>query len=200
MRRIRLAVIASLAIGCGSSAPASTSPTPVVSTAPSAPSTTASGPTLPAITGAVTGTPLFCAYGGVGIVPNPLPPGYDTQFAAIVVEVDNATGAPVHDVSIARAALIGASGAELAGMRHVDHVVVLDRIEPTGPTMGTFAVYLNPEGRPFDGTLPPGRTILRARVALDRDPTEFADHCRLELGGGASVAVDLRNDGVWPTS
>lgn len=191
-----IALVAALASACGSSAPASTAPasTTPASTAP------APGPTLPVITHTVTAAPLFCAYGGVGIVPSPLPPDYDTQFAEIVIDIDNATGAPVRDVTVSRAALLDASHSEIASMRHVDRVVVLDRIEPTGPTMGSFAVYLNPEGQPFDGTLPPGHTIVRARVALDRDPTVFADHCRLELGGGATVSVDVHTDGVWPTS
>ena len=93
-----------------------------------------------------TATTLFCAYGGVGLVPDPLPPGYETEFAAIVVELDN-PGAAVDGVSVLGATLLDGAGTPSASLRRVDHVVVLPTA-PSDPTWGIFAVYLNPEGAP----------------------------------------------------
>jgi hypothetical protein len=148
----------------------------------------------------LTATPLFCAYGGVGTVPDPLPPGYETEFASIVIAVENA-GAPIEHVSVTTAALLDASGATVATLHRIDHVVVLGAIAPTGPTMGTFAVHLNPTGVPFDGTLPTGRTNLRARFSIDSVstaivPTQF----RIELNANGTVLVVTGPvDGSWPT-
>jgi hypothetical protein len=145
-------------------------------------------------------TPLFCAYGGVGIVPDPLPPGYETMFASAVVQIDNA-GPPIAAVTLAGASLVDPAGGVLASLVRLDHLVVLPEIAPTGPTMGSFAVYLNPEGTPFDGALPTGRTILRARFSIDRSPEVFPVRCRLELAGGRAPMVSNGGlDGVWPTS
>lgn len=144
-------------------------------------------------------TLLFCAFGGVGVVPDPLPPGYVTELAAFVVAIDN-PGPPIGRVSFSSAALLDGPGSPVAAFRGVDHVVVLAGIDPTSPSMGTFAVYLNPEGTPFDGTLPTGRTILRAHFALDHDPIEYPERCRLHLDGlGAPLVVTARVDGSWPT-
>lgn len=145
-------------------------------------------------------TPLFCAYGGVGVVPVPTPPDFDVQFASVVVRAEN-PGPPLSGVALAGVALLDEAGAPLAVMRRVDHLVVLDSVEPPGPAAGSFAVYLGPEGRPFDGTLPTGATILRARVALDAAPIAFPAHCRLELSGAAAaLTAEVALDGVWPTS
>ena len=146
-----------------------------------------------------TATTLFCAYGGVGLVPDPLPPGYETEFAVIVVELDN-PGTAVEGVSVLGAVLLDGAGAATASLRRVDHVVVLPDAPPD-PSLGIFAVYLNPEGAPFTGTVPPGRTRLRVRFSLDRDPVALPARCRLELGGlGATPLVIEGNvDGSWPT-
>jgi hypothetical protein len=155
------------------------------------PTTTATAPTI---------TPLFCAYGGVGIVPDPLPPGYETNFLAVVVAVDN-PGAAVGPVTVSAGSLTDESGAPLASLVRLDHFVVLPELEPEGPTMGSFAVHLNPEGTPFDGTLPSGRTILRARFSITRPPSVFPAHCHLELAGApVPLTTDADLDGVWPTS
>ena len=157
-------------------------------------------PTPTAVVASVTtATTLFCAYGGVGLVPDPLPPGYETEFAAIVVELDN-PGAAVEGVSVQGATLLDGAGTPNASLRRVDHVVVLSEA-PADPTDGIFAVFLNPEGAPFTGTIPPGRTRLRVRFSLDRDPAALPALCHLELGGfGATPLVIEGNvDGSWPT-
>jgi hypothetical protein len=34
---------------------------------------------------------LFCAYGGIGLTPNPQPPGFESEFAVAVVEINSPT-------------------------------------------------------------------------------------------------------------
>jgi hypothetical protein len=151
-------------------------------------------------TPALTGTALFCAYGGVGTTPYPLPPGYETEYAVMVVELGNA-GPAIADVIVLGAALVDSTGATTASLRRIDHIVVMPPLATPGPTRGTFAVYLNPEGTPFEGRLEPGRTRLRIRFTLDRAPTAMPARCRLEIGGrGMSPLVIAGGvDGSWPT-
>ena len=66
--------------------------------------TKASAP-VPTAESAPTATLLFCAYGGVGTVPDPLPPGYETEFASIVVELDN-PGSAIDGVTVLGASLL----------------------------------------------------------------------------------------------
>ena len=171
------ALVASLAGGCANASP----PSPPVESAP-------------------TGTSLFCAYGGVGLTPDPLPPGYETDFAVIVVELEN-PGPPIDGVTVLGATLLDEAGAAIASLRRVDHFVVLPPLEAPGPTLGIFAVYLNPDGTPFTGSLPTGRTQLRVRFSLDRDPPTMPARCRVELGGiGSSpLVIEGTVDGSWPT-
>ncbi len=172
-----LVLCAPLAAGCGKAAP----PSPPAASPPAA-------------------TMLFCAYGGVGLVPNPLPPGFETEFAAAAFAFDN-PGPPIPGVAVLGAALLDATGATAAAFRRLDHFVVMPPLETPGPTLGTFAVYLNPEGTTFDGTLPSGRTVLRVRFSIDRDPLVLPTRCRVELGGfGPSpLVVEGPVDGSWPT-
>lgn len=141
---------------------------------------------------------LFCAYGGVGMTPDPLPPGYETQFAEMVIEVNN-PGPELAGVTVAAATMVGGQGATAASLRRVDRFVVLPELETPGPTLGTFAVYLNPKGTPFTGTLATGRTRLRVRMSIDRAPAEMPARCNLTLGGPAPKAIAGKVDGTWPT-
>lgn len=148
----------------------------------------------------ITGRSLFCAYGGVGSVPDPLPPGYETTFVSMVFEIDN-PGPPVAGVSVAGASLRDDAGAPLASLARLDHFVDLSGEPAPDPTWGSFAVHLNGTGTPFLGALPTGITRLRIRYAIPssaRLPT--ADHCRAELStsvGPLVIAGPL--DGVWPS-
>src|SRR4249919_2544069 len=108
---LRVSLLTLLSVACGGSTPPSSTPSP-----------------------AVTGAPRFCAYGGVGIVPDPLPPGYETNFAAIVVEVQNDSGAPITGVTVSGGGLVGSDGARIASLQRVDHFVVIDRVEPESAT------------------------------------------------------------------
>lgn len=85
---------------------------------------------------------LFCAHGGVGV---PLPPGSERYFGAVVFEVDN-PGPAIPGVTVTGARLLDAAGATVASLRHVYHFVVLPPLATPGPTLGTFAVFLNPDG------------------------------------------------------
>jgi hypothetical protein len=195
MRLARALLLVTLLGACSgaSEAPASDRTAPTPTTTPPAPT-----PAPPAATLSI--TPLFCAYGGVGIVPDPLPPGYETQFATAVVQVDN-PGPPVGPITVASGTLVDENGAVVASLVRLDHFVVLPEVEPESATMGSFAVHLNPEGTPFGGTLPTGRTILRAHFSIDASPLAFPAHCRLELAGAPVPLVSNGDlDGVWPTS
>jgi hypothetical protein len=147
-----------------------------------------------------TGTMLFCAYGGVGTVPDPLPPGYETDFATVAFKLNN-PGEAIERVRVLGAALLDAEGETTASFCRVDHFVVLPPLESPGPSLGIFAVYLNPEGTPFSGILPAGATQLRVRFSLDRGPTEIPTRCRLELGGFRSshLVIEGKVNGRWPT-
>lgn len=144
-------------------------------------------------------TPLFCAFGGVGIVPDPLPAGYDTAFATAVVDVTS-TGASTSPVSVTDLTLLDPKGGVAASTKRVVAVVVL----PSGPapaphSAGSWAFYLNPAGTPFTGTLGSGTTRLRVRVALDRPAMEVA-RFRLTLSGFSTpVVVEGPVDGAWGT-
>jgi hypothetical protein len=145
-------------------------------------------------------TVLFCAYGGVGIVPDPLPAGYETSFASIVVAVEN-RGPPLSGLRVTSAALLDNAGAPLSSLRRVDHFVTLSSLASPGPSLGTFAVFLNPIGAPFGGTLPTGRTILRVRLSLDHPSASVPNRCLIELGGTtpAPRPAEGRVDGAWGT-
>ena len=164
--------------------------------------TSATGTPIPAgMSGASpTATMLFCAYGGVGLTPDPLPPGYETEFAAMAFQIDN-PGPARSGVTVVGAALLDSTGATTASLRRLDHFVLLPALETPGPSLGIFAVYLNPPGSPFTGVIPHGRSQLRVRLSLDRAPSAPPARCHLELGGmGASPQViEGKVDGSWPT-
>ena len=135
--------------------------------------------------------PLFCMYGGVEVVPDPLPPGYETQFAIAVVEIDSqheASGLAVTDLE-----LLDKDGAATK-LKRVVEVEVFER--PRVATEGEFAYYLNPGStRPWNGTLPVGKIEIRVRVALERAPVAPV-RFRLVLG---PHMIEGRVDGSWPT-
>ena len=144
--------------------------------------------------------PLFCVYGGVGLVPVPTPPDYETVFVTQVFEIDNA-GPEVSGVTLDGASLRDASGGTLAALRRLDHFVDLTGDPPPDPTWGSFAVFLNGTGTPFLGTLPSGTTRLRIRYAISETGMAMPDGCRAELTLGAtSVVVEGPMSGALPSS
>jgi hypothetical protein len=135
--------------------------------------------------------PLFCAYGGVGLVPDPLPAGYETEFAVAVVEVHSVTETASNAVT--QFILFDKDGAETK-MKRVVETEIFER--PRVASEGEFAWYLNPGGtRPWDGRLPAGTVRIRLRVALERAPAAPV-RFRLKIG---SQSLEGIVDGSWPT-
>lgn len=122
------------------------------------------------------------------------------MFATTAFEIDN-PGPPIAGVTIAGASLRDAAGVPVASMLRLVHFVDLTAEPEPDPTWGSFAVFLNPEGTPFSGALPSGRTRLRIRYSIEARFTDAA-LCRVEIGGigAAPVIIEGRVDGVWPTS
>lgn len=145
-------------------------------------------------------TPLFGAFGGVGVVPDPLPPGYETNFATAAFDVDAAVAAP--GVTIAAFDLLDGKGAVVASMKRVVDVVELPSgTPPARNAPGSWAFYLNPPGTSFGGALGAGRTRLRVHVALDRSPADVARY-RVQLTApsfSTPLLVEAPIDGAWPT-
>lgn len=186
--RTSLSVGIFLALGAVVFSPACTRPTS------SAGTTTGSSSSAP------TTTPLFGAYGGVGTVPDPLPPGYETSFATSAFDVDATSAAP--GLAVKAFDLLDGKGRVIASLKRVVEVVELPGGTPPGKrASGSWAFYLNPTGTPFAGTLASGRTRLRVHVALDRTPVDVARY-RVQLASPAWTAplvIEAPIDGAWPT-
>lgn len=137
---------------------------------------------------------LFAAHGGIGLRPVPLPPELETEFVVIVVEIDSPReqrGVAVTDVQ-----LRGADGS-IAMARRIVEVEEFVRVRGEE---GECAYWLNPGGtRPWNGTLPAGRTRLRVRASLAEEPPSVAvSQLVIRFAVGSLVAegpVQCR----WPT-
>jgi hypothetical protein len=72
---------------------------------------------------------------------------------------------------------------------------------PPGRTdSGSWAFFLNPQGTPFDGDLPAGRTRLRIRASLTSSGGDFLTRVRVTLeGDGGPFVIEGDVWGVWPT-
>jgi hypothetical protein len=145
-----------------------------------------------------TGSALFCAYGGVGLVPIPAPPEFETELAVVVVDVQNQGPAP-RNVVVTDVVLVNAEGTTTA-LRRVQAVEVLSTAEPAPSPRapGSWAYYLNPGGQPFNGTLRVGRTRLRIRVSLKASPVGPV-RFQLTFGLEAPLVVEGGVNGTWPT-
>src|SRR5579872_6621148 len=85
---------------------------------------------------------LFCAYGSIGQQPQPLPPGFENQFAVAVVEVNSSYDfekAPLPTIT-----LIDPRGIRTMSKRVIS-VEVFD--EPYELHEGNVAFYLNTDPR-----------------------------------------------------
>jgi hypothetical protein len=145
------------------------------------------------------GRALFCAYGGVGLVPVPTPREFEADLAVIVVEVQN-PGPAEPNVVVKDVVLFDAGGATIP-LRRVQAVEVLSAGEPapSSHAPGSWAYYLNPGGQPFDGTLHVGSTRLRIRVSLKTSSTRPL-RFQLVFGGlNPPLAIAGGVDGAWPT-
>jgi hypothetical protein len=137
---------------------------------------------------------VFCAFGSIGIQPLTKPPGFESQFATAVVEIDSPQ--KIEHADVTEFVLIEPDGKTTPMKR----VITIERFEERPkPTEGKFAFYLNTEKgsrtRAWDGTLPAGKIRLRVDMALVDDPgnpTEF----RITVGG---FTVEGPVDGSWLT-
>ena len=125
-------------------------------------------------------------------MPIPRAPGFESEFAVAVVEINSprkTTHAAVSDF-----VLFDRAGRATKLKR----VVEIDVFEERVATEGLFAYSLNTTSnatRPWDGTLPAGRIRLRGRVALVAVPV---DPVRFKLTIGRYVIGGLV-DGSWAT-
>jgi hypothetical protein len=143
---------------------------------------------------------LFCAFGGVGMVPASPPPGYESEFAVAVVEI-NSPGED-REVAVSGFDVLDPAG-KVTPMKRVMRVERFTRSGSAGDPasgLGWAAYYLNtdaahPDGE-WDGVLPAGDVRLRIRVALPRDPGAIGGRCRVRLG---IYDIDGPSDAEWPT-
>jgi hypothetical protein len=134
---------------------------------------------------------LFCAHGSIGMRPNPLPRGFETQFAIAVVEIQSPT--EVSNVAVTEFSLFNKDGQETK-LKRVIEVEEFARTSVAGE--GSFAYYLNPGGtRPWDGRLPARTVQLRVRAALLETPMQPV---RFRLVIGTNV-IEGKVDGRWQT-
>jgi len=135
---------------------------------------------------------LFCAFGGIGMTPIHPPPGFESEFAVAVVEINSPSKAT--NVTVSDFVLFDQTG-KATKFKRVVQVEEFDRTRI--PTEGIDAYYLNPGGtRPWDGTLPAGKIRLRIRVALPEDPG-MAVRFRLKIG--QYLIEGPVNGGGWDT-
>jgi len=110
--------------------------------------------------------PLFCAYGGVEMIPIPTPPSFEAQFAVVVVEINSPS--EISNVAVTGFVLLDKEGKETK-LKRVVEIEKFDR--PRVATEGEEAYYLNSGGtRPWNGILPAGTIRLRIRIALSKEP------------------------------
>jgi hypothetical protein len=135
---------------------------------------------------------LFCAFGGIGMTPIHPPPGFESEFAVVVVEINSPN--ETTNVAVSDFVLFDQAG-KATKFKRVVEVEEFDR--PRVATEGVDAYYLNPGGtRPWNGTLPAGKIRLRIRVALTEDPIAPV---RFRLTLGKYVIEGSVNGGEWPT-
>jgi len=169
------------------------------STPPTAKLDPASVPSV--ATGMTTGRSLFCAFGGVGVVPDPMPPEFESEFVSVVVELDH-PGPAVSGVVVQNVELADDAEKSSTTMRRVIETVKLDvtKSPPGRNESGSWAFFLNPTGDAFDGSLQNGRTRLRIRASLKIPFAGYPAHVRVTIGGLAKpLVVEGEVWGSWPT-
>ena len=135
---------------------------------------------------------LFCAFGGIGMTPIHPPPGFESEFAVAVVEINSPS--ETSNVAVSDFVLLDQAG-KATKIKRVVEVEEFNR--PRLPTEGIDAYYLNPGGtRPWNGTLPVGRIRLRIKVALLEVP-DMPVRFRLKIG--QYTIEGPVNGGEWPT-
>jgi hypothetical protein len=110
---------------------------------------------------------LLCVYGGVSMRPISPPPGFDSEFAVAVVEINSPS--ETKNAAVSDFVLLDRTGRATKFKR----VVNVEQFNGTLETKDSYK-YFNPiygDGtRSWNGTLPVGRIRLRVRVALVNEP------------------------------
>ena len=89
-------------------------------------------------------TPVFCTHGSIGLIPSSPPPGFESEFAVVVVQIDSPR--EIANAAVSEFALFDAAGKETKFNR----VVAVEEFHRAHvATEGSFAHYLN-----SGGTLP----------------------------------------------
>jgi len=131
---------------------------------------------------------LFCAYGSIGLRPNPLPQGFETQFAIAVVEIRSPR--EIRGGAASEFTVTNQEGKETKSKR----IIATEEFVRIRSNEADMAYYLNPEGaRPWNGTLPAGTIRLRVRVALTEAP-QLPVRFRLVLG---DIVFEGAVNGMW---
>jgi hypothetical protein len=137
--------------------------------------------------------PLFCAFGSVEFISLSPPPGFESEFAVVVVEINSPS--ETRNVAVSNFVLFDEAG-RTTKLKRVVKVEEFD--ESRIATEGEFAYYLNTKSvgtRRWNGTLPAGKIRLRIRVALIKAPIAPV-RFRLTIG---RYVIEGPVDGAWPT-
>jgi hypothetical protein len=194
MRLLAAAVAMACASCCRAPQPV---PTEQQSMSPTPPNGIASPPpTATAATAAPrTGTVLFCAYGGQGVVPANAKP--DAYYRVILLfEVTTPDASPTEAWPATSLVLEDAAGTPLAHMRAL---ISAERAAHVALT-GTWQSAMDDHGPPFDDRYAPGITRVRIEGWLDTRPATPAARVRVVLtGAGPPVELSGAVAGEWPT-
>jgi hypothetical protein len=124
---------------------------------------------------------LYCGYWSYAVAPRPVPVGFESHFAVVVVEINSP--AEVDNVSVSDLALLGEKGVAVANMQRLLKADIFDEPYVAGESNAKYYLGTDPAGRtrPWDGTLPAGKIRLRASAAVVEDPVGVRG-CRLTVG------------------
>lgn len=122
---------------------------------------------------------LFCAHGSVGLVPDPLPSGFESEFAVAVVQITRST--PLKRASVTDFRLYDSDDRGMPMKR----LVSVELLDEAGGS----------RSHPWDGSLPAGTTRLRVRVSLPQAPKAPKTYTLVLGPYTISGACDI----AWPT-
>jgi hypothetical protein len=140
---------------------------------------------------------LFCAYGGISPIPQPTPPGFESEFAEVVVEVNDARH--LSDVAVSQFSVSGLS----KRVMRLKRVISIERFLDASPRpdWGYATYYLSADLSDsqyrWNESLPRGSILLRIRMSIISEGEESAtEGCSLSFG---PYQIEGPLDAVWPT-